>query len=559
MKIVPILIAAATVAGVIILSKGIVPEPVLKTVAAQEKEENIIIKPGNFFSKQYKATSVTDVVTKALAFKSLLTTTQQSTLQNTYTTTLARKWSNLPCGSGCRNGIQLSTLTTTQLTAAKEVVAAALGTASNQGYDLFSQILLADDYLNANGGGSGYGSGIYFIGYLNTPSTTGAWMLQVGGHHMAFTIAFNNGVVVGTTPEMIGVEPTSFTTNSVTYTPMATKHDAMTTLLASLTTAQLTTAKLSGTFSDCLMSPGESNGNTNSFPSTKEGLICSGLTTPQKNLLIAAIEAWTNDADDESASALTDVYTAGINSTYIAYTGNGSAGNASSFLNANTNYVRIDGPRVWIEFVCQSGVVFQSQIHYHSVWRDHVTDYGTDLTSTTLPLRLLDFSVAANGTGRLLTWNTANETNVDRFVIQRSVDGNNYTDINTVKAENGADNSYTVADNDFLAESTIYYRLKMNDLDGTYTYSKIISIKNSAVNTISIFPNPASTSLEIMAGNEIKRGNVRVFDTDGKTVIQKSGLSGKRLSIDISGLPKGVYVIIVSEGVNNIYRSKFVK
>src|SRR5262245_55993158 len=40
-------------------------------------------------------TSVSDVVAKALAFKALLTTTQQATLEQTYTTTLARRWSNL--------------------------------------------------------------------------------------------------------------------------------------------------------------------------------------------------------------------------------------------------------------------------------------------------------------------------------------------------------------------------------------------------------------------------------------------------------------------------------
>jgi hypothetical protein len=63
-----------------------------------------------------------DVVTKALAFKALLTTSQQAVLEQTYTTTLARRWSNLPCGSGCRNGIQLSTLNAEQLAAALEVI-----------------------------------------------------------------------------------------------------------------------------------------------------------------------------------------------------------------------------------------------------------------------------------------------------------------------------------------------------------------------------------------------------------------------------------------------------
>jgi uncharacterized protein (TIGR03437 family) len=72
-----------------------------------------------------------------------------------------------------------------------------------------------------------------------------------------------------------------------------------------------------------------------------------------------------------------------LDSTYIAYTGSGTAGDASTFLNANTNYARIDGPSVWIEFACQTGIIFRNQIHYHSVWRDRNRDYGKDLSLTT--------------------------------------------------------------------------------------------------------------------------------------------------------------------------------
>ncbi|MFT4061362.1 MAG: DUF3500 domain-containing protein [Edaphocola sp.] len=327
---------------------------------------------------------VSDVVTAAQAFKATLSSTQITTLQQTYTTTLAKKWSNLPCGSGCRNGIQLSTLSTTQLAAAKAVMEEALGAASDAGYEIMNAILAADDYLNANGGGSGYSSGLYFISFLNEPSTTDAWMLQFGGHHMAFTISFKGGAVIGTTPEMLGVEPTSFTQDGTAYTPLATRRAVLQTMLAGLSTTELASAQLTSTFSDCLMSPGESNGNTNTMPSTKEGLAVSTLTSAQQTLVMNAIKAWTADLDSETETALNTLYENGLSGTYIGWTGSGTSGTASTFLNSNTNYVRIDGPRVWIEFVCQSGVIFSSQIHYHSVWRDHESDYGNDLNGTAL-------------------------------------------------------------------------------------------------------------------------------------------------------------------------------
>lgn len=331
------------------------------------------------------AAGVAAVVEKALAFKALLTSSQQATLEQTYTTTLAGRWSNLPnqlCG-GCRNGLQFSTLTSAQLAAAKAVVAAAAGTAANEGSAEFNQILLADTYLNANGGGSSYGEGNYFIAFLNTPSTTGAWLLQFGGHHYAANIAFNQGHVVGATPQHEAVEPLSFTTNGTTYAPLMQEHDAMAAMLASLSATQLASAKSSSTFSDCVMLPGASTGGPSSFPTTKIGLAGSSLSSAQKQLVLAAMKPWVQDADDTVAANLLKIYESELDSTYIAFTGNGTAGDASTFLNSNSNYARIDGPSVWIEFACQGGIVIRNQIHYHTVWRDRNRDYGKDLSLTT--------------------------------------------------------------------------------------------------------------------------------------------------------------------------------
>jgi hypothetical protein len=42
-------------------------------------------------------------------------------------------------------------------------------------------------------------------------------------------------------------------------------------------------------------------------------------------------------------------------------------------------YMRIDGPRVWIELACQAGVVIQGKTHFHSIYRDKQYDYGNTL------------------------------------------------------------------------------------------------------------------------------------------------------------------------------------
>ncbi len=341
------------------------------------------VSGGGPANKTTATTSVSNIVTDAMAFYNTLSATQQSTLQLTYTTALARKWSNLPCGTSCRSGLQLGTnLTTAQYTAAMKIIQDALGTTANNGYDEFHQMNLAEAYLHANGGGSGYDSVLRWMAFLGTPSTSGAWMLQFGGHHYAANIAFNNGHVIGATPFFMGLEPKTFTYNAVAYDPLGDERTALCNALSSLSSTQLTTALISSSFSDCVMIPGETNGGAATFPAVAIGQPLSSLTAAQQNLVLDAIKLYVNDMDTATANHVLAGYTSELSSTYISYHGSGSTGSASSFLVAQGDYARISGPNVWIEFSCQGGIVIAGQIHYHTVWRDRSHDYGVDLTGS---------------------------------------------------------------------------------------------------------------------------------------------------------------------------------
>nr|WP_317170143.1 DUF3500 domain-containing protein [Rhodocytophaga rosea] len=82
-----------------------------------------------------------------------------------------------------------------------------------------------------------------------------------------------------------------------------------------------------------------------------------------------AIKLYTNDLDSETAAAYLTKYTSELNETYIAYAG-------STAVTAQNDYIRIDGPSVWIEFSYQGGIVIRNTPHPHSVWRDRTSDYG---------------------------------------------------------------------------------------------------------------------------------------------------------------------------------------
>jgi hypothetical protein len=58
--------------------------------------------------------------------------------------------------------------------------------------------------------------------------------------------------------------------------------------------------------------------------------------------------------------------------TFVGYSG-------ATDLGARGSYVRIDGPRLWIEFVVQPAVANPETLHYHTLWRDKQSDYGGEI------------------------------------------------------------------------------------------------------------------------------------------------------------------------------------
>lgn len=311
-------------------------------------------------------TTTQEVIDAANAFKTTLTTAQQATCFLAYSFADAQKWSNFPVGIyNNRIGIKMSALNATQLAAARNLLKVAAGSGV-EGYNELLAIMAADDYLGANGGGSNYTSGNYYIALLGTPALTGTWELYFGGHHLAFANTYKNGNLAGGTPSFRSSEPyTEFTQGGSTWEPMKEERLAMAATIAGLTDAQKTSARLSGTYNDITLGPQKDW----QFPTTKLGLKCSNLNATQKALVLAAIKTYVDDVDTANARAIMAKYTTDINETYIGFVGTGG------FVTQG-DYMRIDGPSVWLEYSTQGGIVIRNYPHPHTVWRDRSGDYG---------------------------------------------------------------------------------------------------------------------------------------------------------------------------------------
>lgn len=115
--------------------------------------------------------------------------------------------------------------------------------------------------------------------------------------------------------------------------------------------------------------------------------------------------------------------------------------------------------------------------------------------SITLPLKLNSFSYTCSGNNPRLGWQTDQEHNVQSFIIQQSSDGANWNNIGNVTARGNTSHS---TDYQFIipaATTPSQYRLRMVDMDGSFTYSSILVVKNACTDktfTWNISPNPVS-------------------------------------------------------------------
>jgi trimeric autotransporter adhesin len=188
-------------------------------------------------------------------------------------------------------------------------------------------------------------------------------------------------------------------------------------------------------------------------------------------------------------------------------------------------------------------------------------------TNAILPLKLLDFSGRLKNNDGLLTWKTTEEENTSRFEIQRSFDGSNFSAIGSVTATGNSifGNAYTFTDKNItsLSSKIVYYRLKMIDTDGKYSYSKLIALNIKNKESIAIlYPNPATSNATLMISVQKEEHlNYTVTDQSGRVLINRkvSVYEGSNtIAINIEMLKAGFYTLSIKGPVTN-KQIRFVK
>jgi hypothetical protein len=182
-----------------------------------------------------------------------------------------------------------------------------------------------------------------------------------------------------------------------------------------------------------------------------------------------------------------------------------------------------------------------------------VSSGGTSCTATrtfnlfnnsgTLPVTWETISAQKQNSQVLINWSTASEQNTKDFEVQYSTNTTNWDAIGTIKAagNSSATRNYSFTHQTPLKNSAYnYYRILQRDLDGKFSYSKIVSIIFSEPGPdMSVYPNPVSDVLTVYL-SESKL--VRLINAAG-AIVWQSNLPAGRNQISVSQYSKGVYVL----------------
>ncbi|PZF74920.1 LamG-like jellyroll fold domain-containing protein [Taibaiella soli] len=247
---------------------------------------------------------------------------------------------------------------------------------------------------------------------------------------------------------------------------------------------------------------------------------------------------WNTPVSGTVTNYLLDVSTASDFSTYVTGYNGKSAGTGNSFnvtgLTKNTGY-------------------------YFRVRADKTSVTGTGTfppaqfvtTTNPLPVTWMSFNATPKNGQVQLQWVTAKEVNNDHFVVERSNDGADFTEIATVKGEVNSDvtSTYNTIDAAPVAGNN-FYRIKQVDIDGTSSYSAIRTVKMGANgnNYVNVYPSPAHNLVNLQVnGDALNNTTAMIIDIDGRTRVQFTIVSGTQ-SVDVQSLSAGTYFIKLTDG-----------
>lgn len=180
------------------------------------------------------------------------------------------------------------------------------------------------------------------------------------------------------------------------------------------------------------------------------------------------------------------------------------------------------------------------------------TDAATVFINTVVPVEYLSMEAKCSGNVVRINWATASQSNCDYFIVEKSIDGQNFTPIRNINC-NGTTSItqyYSVKD-DNITVPTNYYRIKQVDYDGQFTYTPVFMANCASQSGIFDF-NASVVDESVLVSFDALKDNVykiSIEDMLGRVIHTELYYGGvdEHISVSIpsTGFAAGAYVVRV--------------
>ena len=174
-----------------------------------------------------------------------------------------------------------------------------------------------------------------------------------------------------------------------------------------------------------------------------------------------------------------------------------------------------------------------------------------------LPVNLLKFEgIALQDCSVQLLWETGNEVSFDHFEIEAATDNKDYQQAGKVAAK-GSGSKYAFKYNR-TTEGKNYFRLKLNDVNGSSQYSKVLSVnvQCSGKRNIAVYPTVTEDNVQITG---IRSGDkITLYDGTGKLVTEKTAIADME-ELQLRSYPAGVYYLVISANNGDKHEFKVIR
>jgi hypothetical protein len=185
--------------------------------------------------------------------------------------------------------------------------------------------------------------------------------------------------------------------------------------------------------------------------------------------------------------------------------------------------------------------------------------YSSSSPCGALPVTLVSLNGVLQPNGVTLHWEIADAHNFQHFEIEYSQDGIDFLYAGKTDYIEGK-NRYSIF-HDRMPSVMNYYRLKMVDIDGSFTYSKIISLRaQQRGENMLAYPNPARQSVTVQVkAHETTEAGIRIYNSLGSPVLHKVTILQKGdnvIPLDVHYNPAGMYIIEIRQKKGSTLREK---